>query len=281
MWILLIPLIVAEVAFWLFLLFAAWRAFKALRESRLPAMACWLAVIAMPFVVYVTLRTQAEVREAARAREVASLPREQFPADHPRLLEIHGFVTDAELLMFLDALDLDEIVMLQSRPHRGIQRSQHFTLAAGCRGRGREHLANLIAKGRLADANKADKQCLQQRQGTVDADRRDIAAIRFLLGTATTLRIPGNSWSAGNYEARLHTPGQDMLLDYWERPYITRPGGPSPWSYAYPANTDWKSYRSPGRAKFFARAVGLLPPMTPKTAERYRPTASDGPGAVR
>lgn len=264
MWILLIPLIVAEVAFWLVLLFAAWRAFAALRQNRLPAMALWLAVISVPFLVFFALRSQAEAREAQRLHEVASFGRQPIPKDHPRLLEIHGYVTDSEVLLFLDALDLDEVVMLQSRPHRASQRSQHFTLAAGCRGRGREHLANLIAKGRLANAGKTDKQCLQQRQGTIAEDRRDIAAIQFLLGPASTLKLPGNtSWHSGNYEARLRTPAGDSLLDYWERPYIPRPGGPSPWSYAYPANTDWKSYRTPGRVKFFATAVGLLPPKAP------------------
>lgn len=259
MWILLIPLIVAEIVFWLFLAYIAWRAFKAFSESRWPALAFWVAVFAVPFVVFFGLHANADIREAQRAREVAAFTRHAFPKDYPRRLEIHGYVTTQELIIFLDTLDIDEIAMFQSRAHRGVARAQVFKLAAHCRGRGRQDLAVLTAKGRRASTSKADNVCLEERRDEFDDDRRQIPAVMFLLGNATTLKLPGTTWSSGNYEARLRADGKDVLLDYWERPYITRPATPSPWGYAFPANTDWKAYRQPGRAAFFARATGVMP----------------------
>lgn len=259
MWILLIPLILAEIVFWLFLAYVAWGAFKAFNGSRWPALAFWLAIFAVPFVVFFGQRAIADIREAQRAREVAAFTRQVFPKDHPRLLEINGYVTTQELIIFLDTLDIDEIAMFQSRAHRGVAKAQVFKLVAHCRGRGHQYLSALATKGRLAHASKADNACLDERRDEFDDDRRQIPAIMFLLGTATTLKLPGTSWSSGNYEARLRADGMDVLLDYWERPYLTRPATPSPWGYAYPANTDWKAYRAPGRATFFARATGLMP----------------------
>lgn len=259
MWLMALPLIIVEVAFWLFFAFAVWRAFKAIGVGSIPAMVFWLVVIALPFVAQFVLRHKADVREEQRAAEVAGFARADFPSPYPRLLEIHGYVTTRELMIFLDALDIDEIVMFQSRVHQGQLRAQHFTLTEHCRGRGRELLQELAGKGGLRSASHAKDSCLHEQQSRVDGNRQEIPAVLFLIDGATTLKLPGGIWSGGNYEARVRTREQDLLLDYWERPFITRPAGPSPWWYVFSANSDWKRYRNPGRAKFFAGAVGLLP----------------------
>jgi hypothetical protein len=259
MWLLLLPLIIAEIAFWLFLLYGVWRFYRTWTESRPAVGALWLVVLALPFAVFWAGRSSADAREVLRASDVASLVRQSMPETYPRLLEIHGFVTTQELLLFLDALAIDEIVMFQSRQRRGVQNGQQFTLAEDCRGRGREHLMRLAETGHLKNAAAGEDRCLKERKVTLDADRRTLPAILFLIGDMTTLKLPGNGWSAGNYEARMRTADADTLLDYWERPYIPRPAGPSPWGHAFPANTDWKTYRNPGRALFFATAAGLIP----------------------
>lgn len=259
MWLMLLPLIIAEAAFWLFLTFAAWRAFKAISAGSLSAMTFWLAIIALPFVVQFVLRHNADVREEQRAAEVAGFARTDLASPYPRVLEIHGYVTTAELMIFLDTLDIDEIVMFQSRAFQGTYRAQHFTLAEHCRGRGREQLQVIAGNGRLRSVRNAKDSCLHEHQSSVDANRHATPALVFLIGGATTLKMPGAIWAGGHYEARVRTSDQDLLLDYWERPFITRPAGPSPWWYAFPGNSDWKRYRNPGRVKFFAAAVGLLP----------------------
>lgn len=146
MWILLLPLIIAEVAFWLFLAYAVWRAVKAFRQNSWPALAAWLAIIALPFGWFFAQRTLASVREADRAREVAGFKRHAMPQSYPRRLEIHGYMTTWELIMFLDALEIDDIVMIHSRAHRGFQQAQFITLTEHCHGRGRNYLTALGSK---------------------------------------------------------------------------------------------------------------------------------------
>lgn len=260
MWILLVPLIIAEVAFWLFLAFVAWRAFTAWRTGSAAAMGVWLAIIAAPFVLYAVELIRADMREATRAREVANFERHPFPASYPRRLEVEGSLNDAERLIYLDALDIDEIVVFQSRPHKGMRSASIIRLAPGCGGRGRELLAAWHARRKLANARSANKACLIETRTKIPADTDGTPAIRLLMDRFTTLGLPGTRWSSGNYEARLRTHDGDILLDYWERPYLPRPAGPGPWGYAYQSNTDWKDYRNPARIDFFGRALGLIAP---------------------
>jgi hypothetical protein len=258
MWILLVPLIVAEVLFWVGLLYLGWCAFNAARRQNWSKTVLLLALMSAPFVFYFGQHIAADAKEQARIEEVAGFERVAMPADYPRQLDIHGFVTEFELLIYLDVLNIDQVAMFQSRSHRGKLRGQFITLVPECKGIGASHLETWKRKGRFGSASKQDKACLVSHWSSVDPDRSDIAALVFMRGSHTTLRQPGTNWADGSFEARLRTAAGDRLIDYWERPYITRPAEPGPWGYAYPANTDWKKYRAPKRLDFFLKAVDVL-----------------------
>lgn len=265
MWILLLPIIIAEILFWLGLIFVAWRAYRAWSEGATGTTAVWLAVLAAPFLFYQAQLALADMRESERAEEVSTFARHPLPRSYPRRLEIEGYITEHERLIYLDTLAIGDIVMFQSRPHRGQRRAEIVKLAPGCRGRGRRLLADWRARRKLGNT-KTSAACLISKRTTLPTDTGRDPAIRFLSGHYTTLSLPGTRWSSGNYEARLRTRSGDILLDYWERPYIERPSWPGPWGYVYRGNTDWKDYRSPARIDFFGRAVGLIPREDSKTS---------------
>ena len=169
-----------------------------------------------------------------------------------------GFITEFELLIYLDVLGIDEVVMFQSRAHKDKLRGQFITLSPDCSGVGAKYLETWKRRGRFGRLPKEDKGCLVSRWKNTDPDRSQIPALVFMQGSYTTLRQPGTNWADGSYEARLRTTEGDKLLDYWERPYITRPAEPGPWGYAYPANTDTKKFRAPKRLDFFLKATNVL-----------------------
>ena len=91
MWILLVPLIVAEVVFWGGLLFFSWRAFTAIRGGNWLHAGFWLVLIAAPFILYFAQHLSADAEEEARVAEVAAFERVPMPAHYPRQLDVHGF----------------------------------------------------------------------------------------------------------------------------------------------------------------------------------------------
>jgi hypothetical protein len=158
-------------------------------------------------------------------------------------------------------LNIDEIQSFGRKSRRNLLYGRSIRLASRCRGVGRRFLNTWQNRRKLERVPKEQQSCLIEERIKVPADRADVPAIVFRMSNATTLKLPSNTvWSGGNYEARLRTGTENILLDYWERPYIPRPSTPGPWGYAFKANTDWKKYRSPNRMNFFGSAVGLLPP---------------------
>lgn len=239
------------------------RAWKVYPVGGLRAAAGWLALAVTPFAWYAWDVASANVTEANRAREVAGFERHPFPADPPRTLEVHGFITDRERLIYLDTLPIDRIHQFQSRPFKGEYRNvETYAIDPSCRGRYAAVLEQLGRKRRDRHGNTNDGNCLIVSRGPLSADRDSEPAIVFLIGSNTTLKLPGTLWSGGNYEARIRTGGESRLLDYWERPYIPRASNPlvlfGPARAWIGANTDWRKYRM-NRLDFFARAVGLLP----------------------
>jgi len=246
-------------AFFLFVLFAAWRSFSAWRKKKLLSALVWSMIAIGPFVFYFIVYTAALNIENNRAELVANLDRASMPVQYPKLLEIHGFMQADEIILFLDMLKINRVLLFQSRPRNGELHGEQFKLVSECRGVGSKYL-NLLRKGRrIKSTSSEQKYCLNKEKVSVSADRSSIPAIVFLKDHATTLRLPGNTaYAGGNFEARLRTVQKDILLDYWERPYLKKPSGPSSLGYLFPESTDWRKYRSPGRTRFFASAVGLL-----------------------
>lgn len=255
MWILLIPLIIAEVVFWTAMAYFGWRTFKAVTTGNWIGGAFWMGLFLVPFVFYQFKHFEADTREAERAKEIAALKLSEIPQNYPKLLEVYGHLTEFELLILLGQLKFDEVAVLQRPRRKGIY-GQFVTLAPGCAPLGGKHLETWKKRGRFGAPTQSDKDCLISEWKTVPVDRDGIAAMEFRQGTQSTLRSPGINWSAGAYEVRIRTSDGSLLIEYWERPYITRPMWPGPWGYAYPSNTDPKKYKQPKRLDFFLEAMG-------------------------
>lgn len=256
MWILLVPLVLAEIIFWVFIIYFTWRALKAIRNGNWRQAAVFLGLNSIPFVFYFYMHLRADAQEAARANEVAALARTSPPRTYPKLLEVHGHATEFELLIFLDALKFDEVVVFQ-KPQRGEIYGRFVRLASGCDGLGVAHLGVWKKRGRFGAPDQRDKTCLLAEWKTVPDDRAAIPAIEYRHDRHSTLLPPGNNWSSGTYEVRLRLPGSSHLLAYWERPFITRPGSPGPWGYAFPSNTDLAKYKTPKRLDFLLTSLNI------------------------
>lgn len=255
MWILLIPLIIAEIVFWIALAYFARRAFRAFKAGNRIEIAVWVGLILIPFGFYYYKHIEADLREAERAEEVAAFSHAAPAQPYPKFLEVYGHLTEFELLIILGELKFDEVAVLQ-RPRRGGIYGKFVTLAPGCEKLASEHLKTWKKRGRSKAPTRKDKDCLIGEWKTISDDRTGIAAVEYRHGTQSTLQLPGNSWNNGTYEVRVRTAEGSQLIDYWERPYITRPSWPGPWGYAYPSNTDSKKYKKPKRLDFFLKAIG-------------------------
>lgn len=254
MWILLIPLIIAEILFWIFVAYFAWKTFKAIRNGNRVGMILWGVLLAVPFIFYYYKHFEADLKEAERAEQVAAFERVDISAQRPKLVEVYGHLTEFETLVMLGPLGFDEVVVFQ-RPHRGEIYGQFIRLAPGCERLGAEKLALWKKRGRFKAPTKEDKACLIGEWKTVSDDRANIDAVEYRHGTQATLLLPGNNWYGGAYEVRLRNDETSRLVRYWERPFITRPLWPGPWGYAYPSNTDRKKYKEPKRLDFFLAAL--------------------------
>lgn len=255
MWILLIPLIFAEILFWTFLAYFAWRVFNCFRTSNWMGLAFWLMLFSAPFIYYQYKHLEADRQEIIRAEQLATLARSELPETLPSFIEVYGHLTEHELLILLGGLGFSEVAVLQ-RPHRGEVYGFFAKLTPGCDALGQQYLERWKKLGRFKAPTKADKECIQIEWKTVSEDRSGIDAIEYRTGTESTLQKPGNSWYNGAYEVRLRTSARYDLLSYWERPYISRPNWPGPWGYAYPGNTDPKKYRAPKRLDFLLESIG-------------------------
>lgn len=254
MWILLIPLIIAEIVFWIALAYFALRAFKSFKSRNWAGTVFWMSLLLIPFGFYYYKHFEADIEETKRAEEVAAFSRSTVLQTHPKLLEVHGHLTEFELLIILGELGFDEVAVLQ-KPNRGEIYGQFIKLAPGCEKLGTEHLKTWQKRGRFGAPTKKDKGCLIGTWKHVSDDRTNISAVEYHHGNQTTLQKLGNSWYDGTYEVRVRTADGSQLVDYWERPYITRPSWPGPWGYAYPSNSDSKKYKQPKRLDFFLKAM--------------------------
>lgn len=257
MWILLLPVIVAEIMFWGGLTYCAWRAFKAFRHGNWALVAAFSGLISLLFIVYFHMHNRADMREAARATEISALARSGQPQTYPSLLEVYGYATEFELLIFLDALRFDDVIVFQHPRRSGEIYGRFVKLNLDCKGLGVAHLETWKKRGRFGATKKKDKNCLVAEWKTVSSDRATIPALEYRHGTQSTLLPPGNNWASGAYEVRLRAPDGNKLVAYWERPFITRPAEPGPWGYAFPSNTDWNKYKQPKRLDFLLQALRL------------------------
>lgn len=256
MWILLVPVILAEIIFWLCLGYFAWRAIKAVRNRSWLQVATFFSLISIPFIFYFYMHKHADAQEAARASTIAALARAAPPQTFPKLLEVFGHATEFELLIFLDALKFDEVMVFQ-KPLRGEIYGRLVRLAVGCDGLGDAHLRAWKMRRSFGAPKQRDKDCLVTEWQTVSDDRAAIPALEYRHGRQSTLLPSGTNWASGAYEVRLRSLGETQLLGYWERPYITRPGSPGPWGYAFPSNTDPAKYKEPKRLGFLLESLNI------------------------
>lgn len=266
MYIILYAVYIGAIAFTIIVgivaVFAVLQGIAAWRRGAYAFAVMLFAIASSPVAYYFVEHARADWREDARAREVAGLARVPLPAEYPSTLEVHGYLSDRELLIYLDTLAIDRVYQFQSRPIRGQLTAEIITLKSECRHLGAAELQALQSKSRSNSRHRRFGDCLNLQREEVDADRSHIPAIVFLIDGRTTLRMKQSSnWSAGNYEARLRTADRDVLLDYWERPYIERPAFPwllTPYGFLHKSNTDWRKYRM-NRTEFFTSAMGLAP----------------------
>ena len=259
MWIFLIPLVVAEAVFWLAVAFVGWRALKAFQSQSWPQMGLWLALFAAPFVFYFYQLLAADVREAQRNDYVAKFEKVSLPSNHPKQLDLHGHITDNEMFLLLDLLNLDQLAKFEKKPRKGKLYGRLVGLKPQCRGTSGEMFAIWQRKRRFNGTTKHVKSCLTSKWTKMSADRSHIPAIEFRLGPRTTLSEKGLvQWASGSFEVRLRERDSNKLIDYWERPFVSRPAEPGPWGYAFPANTKSKKYRAPNRLEFVLKATKIL-----------------------
>lgn len=234
--------------------YLAWRAFKCFRVRRWVPLTFLVALTSAPFVFYAIMHMRADAREEARNTQIAALERSPIPKNLPATLEVHGHLTEKEILIYLDVFKFKEVAVLQ-RPTGGEIYGQFITLVGDCEGLGVKHLAEWRKRGRFSAPTKQDKACLDGEWKHVPEMRDSIEAIEYRHGTQATLVPEGSNWADGAYEIRLRANGTNKLIKYWERPYVTRPSEPGPWGYAFPANTNSKSYKKPKRLDFLVTAL--------------------------
>ncbi len=213
MWILLIPLIVAEILFWIALAYFAWRALSSFKAGNSMSAAIWMVLLLIPFGFYHYKHHEADKKEAKRAEEVAALARSSPLQAYPKFLEVYGHLTEFELLVILGEMGFNEVAIFQ-RPRRGKIYGRFVTLAPGCKTLSAEHLKTWKKRGRFGAPTKKDKECLIGEWKTVSDDRAGIAAVEYRHGNQATLLMPGNSWYGGTYEVRIRTAQGSQLLDY-------------------------------------------------------------------
>ena len=207
-----------------------------------------------PIFLFFYKQIEADVKEAARANTIAALPRAAVSQTYPKLLEVYGHATEFELLIFLNVLKFDEVAVLQ-RPRHGEIYGRFVTLVPGCEKLGIKHLETWKKRGRFGAPTQSDKDCLISVWKTVPDKRTAIPAVEYRHGTQSTLVPPGNNWASEAYELRVRTTVGAQLIDYWERPFITRRAWPGPWGYAFPSNTDREKYKQPKRLDFILKAI--------------------------
>jgi hypothetical protein len=160
---------------------------------------------------------------ASRAAEVAGFTRTPLTSDYPRVLEVQAQGV-ASLVMpwgwfdevhvtgtpFSTEDDLQERLI-----HRWIDSPQCAAMAEAIR-TARRHFE-------LPD-NQTRDACISEVRGRVE-DRPD--AVILLEDHHTSLRRPrGTHHMNGARELRVRRRGRDVLVDYWETPYVERPRSP-------------------------------------------------------
>lgn len=156
---------------------------------------------------------------AARAAEVAAFPREPLGGDYPPILEVHGTLPEKIIRQLLRDGVFDEVHIYEQYRRRPDRRVVHsFIPAPDCREFGHGHEERPEEDARHRQRLMACFPALDERHVPVEAAPD---AILYLIDRETTLGRPQGHYR-GRLEVRVRRNGDDMLVDYWEAPYVAR-----------------------------------------------------------
>jgi hypothetical protein len=169
-----------------------------------------------PFAVFpaaraITKHMEAQ-NEAARAGQIAELPRTRIVGAAPRTLEVHGWLPPvlAGQLLALQAFDSIDVIE-RTRPSVSAGRTWTFKSTAECAGLARRQRDRTATDSEFRDL----ENCLVEAQlGEASSG----SAVVLLTDQHSTLRRSNQLWAGSVFELRLRQDGRDELLDYWEDP---------------------------------------------------------------
>lgn len=240
---------------------------RAKRQGRNRAAAIWFAAgVGLP-VLFVATFVTTELRVAARTRYVANLERVHVEGGHPRILEVHGWLSPYAAGRVLGAGAFDAAHIYQGRDFERPMRRRTvyvFSRSSECRPWA-ERAVQLAAAGAKPDPDDRPglENCVEERLESVPRPAVEPDAVVLLTGRETTLKtymqLQRTLNASGNFEIRLRQGGQEPLIDYWEDLYYERPISPylvGPLGFlGLPAGAD----KTLDTADFILRAVGRTP----------------------
>lgn len=246
-------------------------AWRARRQGRMRRAALWFAAGVGPLVIFAATVVVTEMRVAARTRYVANLERVRIDGDHPRVLEVHGWLAPHAAARVLGAGAFDVVHIYQGRDFDRPMRRRTvyvFDRSSACRTVA-VRASRLAAAGQKPDLDDRQdfERCVKQRTETIPRPAIEPAAVVLLTERNTTLKtymqLQRTLKASGNFEIRLRQGGQDRLIDYWEDLYYERPISPylfGPLGYFGVPGGEAKTL---DRADFILRAVGRSPREAP------------------
>lgn len=218
---------VATVIGWI--AFALIRSRKDLKQGAVRPALMWAGLATLPFVLFGLAHAGIAIQGRIRADRLAALTRTPLGPDRPRVLEVFGWITDAEIGALLGSGLVDEVYRIQDR---GFEREtvdaeiMTFQRTPACQTDARTLLADQVRGHRDSTLWRRVEDCVSTSRQTLTAASRAPASIVLLMGHATTLKKGHTLKMGGNLELRVRQAGQDLLVDYWEDAYVEKPVSP-------------------------------------------------------
>lgn len=204
------------------------------------ALGCF-ALAAAPFVLQAMAITRQDTRLSDRAAQVRGFERTPLTADYPRVLETQMEWVPPRILpmgWFDEVHVVGEGLFPHDRPGR--REVYRWRDTPDCRAIAD---ATRTAARFRAPPSYERKACVTL-ETVEDAPTPD--AVILLRDNQTTLRRHGGIHHlGGTLELRLRRDGREVLVDYWEAPYVKRPRSPALGQTALDARSEPPQERSP------------------------------------
>lgn len=183
----------------------------------------FLAVAAAPFAIQALAIAGQDSRLADRAAQVRGFERTPLTAGYPRVLETQMEWVPPRILP-MGWFDEVHIVGEALFPHDDPGRREIYRWSDTPECRAIAEATRTAARYRAPPSDER-KACVTL--GTVEGAAAPDAVI-LLRDHQTTLRRRGGIHHMGGaLELRLRRDGRDVLVDYWEAPYVQRPRSPA------------------------------------------------------